>query len=169
MKSREPRTAVLLPARLRVDGTWIDVRIRNVSSRGMLLEFTSPPPRGRYLEIARGHDRYSARVAWSDERTCGVQTREPISIADVTGQQPTQRTEEVPPKALRARAQARHVQVRRLPRIAELAAVASFAMLGAIAVGLPALDYLSATVQQALNGLSGRAMAIGAVATDRSH
>ena len=85
MKSREARLAVMLPARLRIAGAWSDVRIRNISSRGMLLEVADPPLPGCYVEVSRGRDRYTASVAWTEGTLCGVQVQERIEIAALTG------------------------------------------------------------------------------------
>ena len=76
--------AVMLPARLRIAGAWTDVRIRNVSSRGMLLEMASPPLPGCYVEVSRGRYRYTARVAWADGNRCGIHIDGKIQIAALT-------------------------------------------------------------------------------------
>src|SRR5687768_8417517 len=84
VKSREARMAVMLPARLRIAGAWTDVRIRNVSSRGMLLEIADPPLPGCYVEVARGRYRYTARVAWAEGNLCGIHIDGKIQIAALT-------------------------------------------------------------------------------------
>ena len=76
---------VMLPARLRIAGAWTDVRIRNVSSRGMLLETVNPPLPGCYVEVARGRYRYTARVAWAEGNLCGIHIDGKIQVAALTG------------------------------------------------------------------------------------
>lgn len=80
MKPREPRRIVLIQARMRIDGTWCDVCIRNLSSRGMLLQAATAPRRGTYVEIFRGRHSFIAQVRWCKDRRFGVHTRERIDI-----------------------------------------------------------------------------------------
>src|SRR5688572_14642222 len=85
VKFRETRMAVMLPARLRIAGAWTDVRIRNISSRGMLLEMANPPLPGCYVEVSRGRYRYTARVAWTDGNRCGIHIDGKIQVGALTG------------------------------------------------------------------------------------
>jgi hypothetical protein len=80
MKPREARRVVLIQARMRIDGAWGDVCIRNISSRGMLLQAATAPPRGAYVEIFRGRHTIVAQVRWSKDRRFGVHTRERMDI-----------------------------------------------------------------------------------------
>lgn len=80
MKPREARRVVLIQARMRVDGVWGDVCIRNISSRGMLLQAASAPPRGTYVEIFRGRHSAIARVVWCSDRRFGIHTRERMDV-----------------------------------------------------------------------------------------
>ena len=83
MKAREPRLKCVIKARMRLDGVWRDVCIRNISSRGMLIQATSAPPRGTYVEVYRGRHVIVARVAWSKDHRFGVQTQERLNISSV--------------------------------------------------------------------------------------
>ena len=85
MRQREPRQAVIVPARIRAGSLWADAQIRNASSGGMLLHLAAPPARGTYVEIARGRLRLTGRVAWTGNGRCGIQTREKVRIADLIG------------------------------------------------------------------------------------
>lgn len=80
MKPREPRVKCVIKARMRVDGGWTDVCIRNISSRGMLLQAGSPPRRGTYLEIYRGRHVAVARVAWTKDRSFGIHTQDRLDV-----------------------------------------------------------------------------------------
>jgi hypothetical protein len=63
------------------DAKWMDVTIRNVSSRGMLLESSALLQRGTYLEVRRGSAVIVARAVWSDGRKVGLRTQD-IVLAD---------------------------------------------------------------------------------------
>src|ERR1044072_4569409 len=82
-KPREPRQKVVLPARMRAGAGQVDVCIRDVSSRGMLIQAGVPPPRGTYVEIMRPGYSVTGRVIWSNPHKFGSQSRETIRIASV--------------------------------------------------------------------------------------
>lgn len=80
LKKREQRHAVLVPARMRVGNDWVDVCIRNISSRGMLIETGAPPPAGTYIEIRRARHVIVARAVWRREGRFGVRTQDRLDI-----------------------------------------------------------------------------------------
>jgi hypothetical protein len=80
MKAREPRRTVFLPARLRGGAGWCEATVRNVSSRGMLIETPEPPERGSYIELRRDMTTVVARVMWRRERMVGVRAQDRIDI-----------------------------------------------------------------------------------------
>jgi hypothetical protein len=80
MKPREPRRTVFLPARLRETAGWCDAVVRNVSSRGMLLESDEPPARGSYIEVRRASMTIVGRVVWRRDRLVGVRAQDRIDI-----------------------------------------------------------------------------------------
>lgn len=82
-KPREPRQKVVLPARMRAGAGQVDICIRDVSSRGMLIQAGAPPPRGTYVEILRPGCVVTGRVVWSKQHKFGIVSREKIRIADV--------------------------------------------------------------------------------------
>lgn len=127
MRPRETRTTVLIPARIRAGGTWLDVRIRNVSSRGLMLEVRSPLERGTYLEIARTHLRIAGRVVWTESGRCGIQTRDDIDFVSLTDDsQGTPAAAELPMKVASpasARIRERGDRSRMLGRLMEFAAI----------------------------------------------
>jgi hypothetical protein len=80
MKPREPRRKVLIKARMRLGGAWRDVCIRNISSRGLLLQAASAPSRGTYVELFRGRHLIVARVVWTSEEQFGVHTQDRLNV-----------------------------------------------------------------------------------------
>lgn len=83
MKPREPRLKVVIKARMRLDGTWADVCIRDISSRGLLVQAASAPSRNSYVEIYRGRHVIVARVVWTKDERFGVQTQDRLDIKAV--------------------------------------------------------------------------------------
>lgn len=80
MKPREPRRKVLIRARMRLNGAFRDVRIRDISSKGLLLEGEFAPQRGTYLEVFRGRHLIIARVVWSQEKRFGVLAQDRMNV-----------------------------------------------------------------------------------------
>lgn len=79
-KAREERYALILAARMRAEQGWRDVRICNVSSRGMMLRSASPPPRGTYVEIRYQQICVVGRVVWTKGTAFGVHSQDTIDI-----------------------------------------------------------------------------------------
>lgn len=86
LKDREPRRQIFVRARMRSDGAFSDVCIRNISSRGMLLQAAVSPPRGSYVEIFCSRHTIVARVVWVQDRRFGVHTRERMDIGALLGE-----------------------------------------------------------------------------------
>jgi hypothetical protein len=82
-KPREPRQKVVLPARMRAGAGQMEVCIRDISSRGMLVQAGVPPPRGTYVEIVRPGYSVTGRVVWVKQHKFGIQSRDRISIPAV--------------------------------------------------------------------------------------
>lgn len=78
MKQRQLRHKVLLPARVRIDASWHDVRIVDVSEGGLGLSSAQPPCTGSYLELRRDTAMVICRVAWTSGDRLGVQSQERI-------------------------------------------------------------------------------------------
>lgn len=81
MKAREARQSVSFPVRIRKDAGWTDACIRNVSSRGCMLQMDAPPPRGSFLEVRRGTVVIVGQVRWAESDRCGLRTQDRISAA----------------------------------------------------------------------------------------
>ena len=89
MRQREPRRKVLIKARMRLNGAWGDVRIQNISSRGLLIQAPHAPEHGTYLEIYRVRYVIVARVAWADGRNFGVQTQDRLDVDGIISEPDT--------------------------------------------------------------------------------
>ena len=86
MRPREPRRKVLLNARMRLGASWGNARILNISSRGLLIEGESAPPRGSYVEVRRGQHVIVARVIWTDSSRFGLFTQDPLSVEQIVSE-----------------------------------------------------------------------------------
>ena len=82
-KPREPRRKVAVAARMRVDGKYSDVCIRDISSRGMMLQAATPPRPGTYIEILRAAHIVVARVVWASDRRFGIRSQDRIDIRGI--------------------------------------------------------------------------------------
>ncbi|NML91270.1 PilZ domain-containing protein [Sphingobium sp. TB-6] len=80
-KPRETRHPVLIPARMHVGASWIEVVIHNLSSGGALVASDEAPDRGTYVEIRRGRQTIIGRVVWRKNRFFGIQAQDRIDIA----------------------------------------------------------------------------------------
>ncbi len=65
---------------MRTDGAWADVCIRDISSRGLLLQAAAAPERGNYIEIFRAGHIIIGRVVWKKDRRFGVQAQDRLNI-----------------------------------------------------------------------------------------
>ena len=128
---REHRRKVVIRARMRAGAAPVDVCIRDLSSRGLMLQTGAPPPRGSYVEIVGASLTIVGRVIWAKERRFGVRTNDPIDVPAVLfGIQPP--SGQRPP----APAQRRQCSANARPHTASsrmLATAMQFAMVGAFA------------------------------------
>lgn len=85
MKQREQRYQVQIPARMRWDGKWVVASIRNISTRGMMLRTTAPPPPGTYVEIQMNAGAVTARSVWTFEQACGLRTQDKLDVGALRG------------------------------------------------------------------------------------
>jgi hypothetical protein len=70
---------------MRSDDQPADICVRNISTRGLMIQCAAPPARGAYVEIAFGAISVVGRVAWTNHRRAGIQTREHIDVATLLG------------------------------------------------------------------------------------
>ncbi len=83
MKQREARNKVMLPVRIRQDSGWGDACIRNVSSRGLMLQIEDAPPKGSFIEIRRQNVVIVGQVRWSRGDCCGLRSQDRIPVAEL--------------------------------------------------------------------------------------
>jgi hypothetical protein len=83
--AREPRHKVLIRATMRAGGPRTDVCIRDISSRGLMVQANAPPPRGTYVDLDCAGHQVVGLVVWRKERRFGIQTRERINVAALAG------------------------------------------------------------------------------------
>jgi hypothetical protein len=83
LKARELRQKVMIPARMRAGDAYVDVCIRNISSRGLMLQTAAPPPPGTYVEILRAAHVIVGRIVWTRDRRFGVHAGQRIDIASI--------------------------------------------------------------------------------------
>lgn len=80
---REKRARVLLAAKIRTNFGEEDVRLRDLSRKGALIECDTPPAPGTELVFARGDTVVPARVAWSGGRRAGLEFHDMIDESEV--------------------------------------------------------------------------------------
>ncbi|MDV3455749.1 PilZ domain-containing protein [Sphingomonas sp. HF-S4] len=79
-RNRDPRTRVVLPARMRSGARWADACIHNVSSRGMMVASNDAPAPGSYIELRRGPNIVVGRVVWRRDRFFGLRAQDRIDL-----------------------------------------------------------------------------------------
>ncbi|MEV5034169.1 PilZ domain-containing protein [Sphingobium sp. LMC3-1-1.1] len=82
-KPREARHPVLIPARMHIGASWIEVVIHNLSSGGALVASDEAPDRGTYVEIRRGRQTIIGRVVWRKDRFFGIQAQGRLDVAAI--------------------------------------------------------------------------------------
>lgn len=80
---RVKRSLVLLTAKVKTADGVVDVRLRNLSQQGALLEADRPPEVGSEVVFERGQTIVKARVAWQVENRFGLQFFDPIEESEV--------------------------------------------------------------------------------------
>jgi len=80
---RSKRSLVLLAAKVRTGAGTEDVKLRNLSQKGALLEGQAPPSVGSDLVFERGQTVAKARVAWVSYNRFGIEFFEPIEESEV--------------------------------------------------------------------------------------
>lgn len=80
MKPREARVKVDIPARMRAGVDWTDLRIENMSSRGLMMLTKTELKTGSYIEVRHGSLVIVGRIVWTRGRYCGVRSQDLIDI-----------------------------------------------------------------------------------------
>jgi len=89
-KRQSKRSRVLLKAHLEGEAGQQDVRIRDVSTNGALVEASRPPSVGEEVQLSCGDSSMKGRVAWVDGSWFGVEFLAPIetpTLADAVRNQ----------------------------------------------------------------------------------
>ena len=82
-KRSAKRNRVLLAAKIECGAADADVRLRDLSQKGALIECASPPPQDSEVVFSRGSIRVPARVAWAAEGRAGLEFAYPIDESEV--------------------------------------------------------------------------------------
>lgn len=82
-RPREERIRVLIPSRMRCGADWMDIRIHNLSSRGLMAACDATPSAGSYVEVRRGSQAIIGRVVWSKEGFFGLRSQDRIAIQSI--------------------------------------------------------------------------------------
>lgn len=141
-KPREPRQKVLVPARMRSESGHVDIRIKDISSRGMMVEAPYAPERGEYVEILRPGCSVVGRVVWAREGRFGLLSQDRINLHAVLDRRRSARLEASTPPLLQidARPPRRSTQpdmsrhVGRVLQYGFIAALAAAAAVGAAGI-----------------------------------
>jgi hypothetical protein len=156
LKPRENREKVMVRARMRVDASWQDVCILNVSLHGLGIQAAQPPGRGSYVEIRRGTHVIIARIAWARGHRAGLRSQDPIFIQPLIREQPAPAAS---PAGLQPPAERRHSA--RPPQEAhqssrQLARATEFACFGVVAcaLGVGAFGAVEAALAKPLQQIS---------------
>jgi hypothetical protein len=80
---RNKRALVLIAGKVRTERGTVEVRLRNLSRNGALLEADFPPPEGTEVVFERGDTIAPARVAWVSSSRFGIQFDHPIQESEV--------------------------------------------------------------------------------------
>jgi hypothetical protein len=76
----EGRSNVFLAVSLKAGERIIPVRVRNIASKGMLVEGIELPPIGTRVTLVRGHLSVAGQLAWGDAGQGGINLDEPINV-----------------------------------------------------------------------------------------
>ena len=91
-KSRvDARVTAMLAGTLRDSRGTRDVRIGDISPKGLLATCERPPQRGEVVDIAVGRHHMVGEVRWVSGRRFGVRSRERIDVAAVMGVRKTRK------------------------------------------------------------------------------
>lgn len=72
---------------MRADDKWVDVKIRNVSANGMMMEAAQAPKRGAFIEIRKGTSVIIVgQVRWAGSNHFGIRSQDRISLDLLTNE-----------------------------------------------------------------------------------
>src|SRR5687768_12019581 len=79
-RSVQHRSRVMLAGTIVTSDFSAEVRIRNLSRSGALIEGDAMPEAGTIVEVLRNFHSVRAQVVWSKPKSCGVKFAEPVVI-----------------------------------------------------------------------------------------
>jgi len=88
---------------MRVGASYCDVCIRDISSRGMMLQAATPPSPGTYIEILRAAHVVVGRVVWAGDRRFGIKSQDRMNVPDIIGAIVAPRAPRLPDQERRTR------------------------------------------------------------------
>ena len=143
--ARETRRKVLIRATMRAGGPRTDVCIRDISSRGMMVQMGAPPPRGTFVDLDCAGHQIVGLVIWRHDHRFGVQTRDKLNVHAIVNRLPAEALLPQRPGTRRGpRAAARAGDASRaLGGRMEFAMMALFAAALVAALGMTAFQTLS--------------------------
>ncbi|GAA4003067.1 PilZ domain-containing protein [Sphingomonas humi] len=76
---RQRRSNVLLTASVEANGRTLDVKLRNLSAEGALVEAAGLPIEGSHVRFRKGELQVQGKVVWVNGNRAGLQFDEPLS------------------------------------------------------------------------------------------
>jgi hypothetical protein len=156
---REQRLKVLIRAKMRAGGPPTDVCIRDISSKGLMLQADAPPPRGTYIEIVGAEQTIVGRVVWAKDRRFGMHTCDPIDVSAAIRGIPARPSHLRPPSrpvTLRpALARTNPESNRALAKVMEFVVIGGFAAALVVVMGSAAYEILSRPLENVSIQLRG--------------
>jgi hypothetical protein len=127
----------------------MEICIRDISSRGLMLEANAPPPRGTYVEIVGAEQTIVGCVIWRKDRRFGIRTRDRIDVSAAICGTPAHPSDQGP--ALRSRTLCTPIARTRinpgsdqaLSKIMEFMVIVAFGATLVAAMGMTMFDVLS--------------------------
>ena len=106
---RSRRSPVLLAASIELGGAVHDVKLRNLSSEGALIEGASDLPEYANITFCRKELRARARIAWVHGKYAGIAFETPLEPAEVLRHIPRRETKPLPSQLFARPAVSKHV------------------------------------------------------------
>lgn len=93
---KERRSHVFMKAELEFGGRTVEVKLRNLSADGALIESDDLPVEGSQLLFRKGDLKVPGRIAWLRQHRAGVSFAQPLAPAQLLRHVPTPRPKSVP-------------------------------------------------------------------------